>query len=367
MRRRALPLALAALAVSGCGSVRPLGGAAAYAPRDAQAFISFRTDANWQLFARTVLGSVPSVPRGEREAAFALVGGKVVAVSTRGTPLAHALAADPRYRAALEATPSGAVGVGYVRRDVVSTRLHGIPGLIGIVTGNASRRVRAPPTVRSAIPSIAMAQFRWGAVWLTRDGIGARMRSAGLVAATQPVGAFEQLPLSYAPALFDEIPADARSVLDLPLQPASFETLPALPPPVAALFSDPSVIIASELDAVLRGETALYTRAGGEMTLVTQPADTEAAVKALAQLRLAAIPAVRAQPLHVATIGGQLVVSTSASGIAAFRGGGPKLSARLDLPDKVLGVVYAANRYVGWGGVAGNDPTFSVRFVSDSR
>jgi hypothetical protein len=365
--RRALPLALAAITVAGCGSSRPLGRAAAYVPRDAQAFISFRTDANWPLFAQTVLGTVPRVPPGEREAAFALVGGKVVAVSTRGTPPAHPLAADARYRAAVKAMPAGAVGIGYVRRDVVSKRLHSIPGLIGIVSGNASRRVRAPPTARSAIPSIAMTQFRWGAVWLTRDGIDARMRSAGLVAATQPVGAFEQLPLRYAPALFDEIPADARFVLDLPLQPASFEALPALPAPVAALFSDPSVVTASELDALLRGETAFYTRAGGEMTVVTQPADTDTAVKALAQLRISAMPSVRAQPLHVATIGGQLVVSTSASGIAAFRGGGPKLSARLHLPDRVLGVVYAANRYVGWGGIAGNDPTFTVRFVSDSR
>jgi hypothetical protein len=364
--RRALPLVLAALAVAGCGSAHRLGGAAAYVPRNAQAFVSFRTDANWRLFAQTVLGSVPRVPHGEREASFALIGGKVVAVSTRGTPPVRALADDPRYRAALKATPSGTVGVGYLRSDVVSERLHAIPGLLGIVNGNTSRRVRAPPA-RSPIPSIAMTQYRWGAVWLTRGGLGARMRSGGLVAATQNVGAFEQLPLRYPPALFDEIPADARSVLDLPLQPASFEVLPALPRAVAALFSDPSVLIASKLDAVLRGETALYTRAGGEMTLVTQPADTEAAVKALAELRAAAIPSLRRRPLHVATIGGQLVVSTSASGVAAFRGGGPKLSTRLGLPDKVLGVVYAANSYVGWGGLVGNDPTFTVRFVSDSR
>jgi hypothetical protein len=67
--------------------------------------------------------------------------------------------------------------------------------------------------------------------------------------------------------------------------------------------------------------------------------------------------------LHVATIGGQLVVSTSAAGINAFRGGGSKLSAGLDLPGQVTGVVYAANRYIAWGASQGPDPTLTMRFT----
>ena len=82
--RRALPLALAALVVAGCGSQRAPGSAAAYAPRDAEAFVSFRTDANWQPFARLVLGRVPRVAKDAHDAAFALVRGKIVAVSTNG-------------------------------------------------------------------------------------------------------------------------------------------------------------------------------------------------------------------------------------------------------------------------------------------
>src|SRR5207245_582545 len=63
--RRALPLALVALVVAGCGgSHRSLGGAAAYVPSDAEAFISFRTGPNWQQFARLVLGRVPRVAPG---------------------------------------------------------------------------------------------------------------------------------------------------------------------------------------------------------------------------------------------------------------------------------------------------------------
>jgi hypothetical protein len=182
------------------------------------------------------------------------------------------------------------------------------------------------------------------------------------VADTQRARSLEQLAAEYHPALFDEIPADAQSVLDLTLAPGSFELLPKLPAATAALFAGSVIGIAAELDEVLLGETALYTRKGGEATLVTQPGDTQVARKALTQLVGSATAAVRARPLHVATIGGQLVVSTSPAGIAAFRGGGPKLSTRLDLPDQVLGVVYSAGRWTGWAEADGQDPTFTLRF-----
>ena len=365
--RRALSLAvvvlvLPALAGACGGSHASLGGAAAYVPSDAEAFISFRTDANWREFARLVLGRVPSVPPDAREAAFALIRGKLVAVARHGTPPPLALTGNPAYRAALSSVPHGASGVGYVRGDVVSARLHGIPGLLSTVSAN-QRRYRTPVHSQRNFPSVAVARFRWGAAWLTDDGVGARVRSAGLpVADTQRARSLEQLAAEYHPALFDEIPADARSVLDLTLAPGSFELLPKLPPATAALFVGSVIGIAAELDEVLLGETALYTRKGGEVTFVTQPGDTEVARKALAQLVGSATAAVRARPLHVATIGGQLVVSTSAAGIAAFRGGGAKLSTRLDLPDKVTGVVYSAGHWTGWTEAVGQDPTFTLRF-----
>ena len=349
--RRALPLTLAALVVAGCGSQRAPGGAAAYAPRDAQAFISFRTDANWQPFARLVLGRVPRVAKDAREAAFAVVRGKVVAVSTTGTPPAHALADDARYRAALQAVPSGVRGVAYVRGDVAAARLQAIPGFV----------VAVPTALRRRGQSIGRLRFRWGAAWLTTDGVGGRLRSVRdtrTEAETQ--SAVEQVAQSYAPALFDEIPADARFVLDLRLAQGSFVVMPTLPAQVAALFNGDLIGIPGELDEVMQGETALYTRAGGELTLVTQPSDTETARKALAELAASfKVP----RRLHVAAIGGQLVVSTSAAGIDAFRGGGPKLSAGIELPGQVTAVVYAAHRYIAWGAWEGSDPTVTIHFT----
>lgn len=363
--RRALPLALAAFALAGCGgggSRASLSAAAAYVPADADAFVAFETNANWRQFARIVLGRVPPVPHGAREAAFALEHGKVVAVSRSGTPPARALAGDARYRAALHAEPGSAAGVAYVRGDVAVARLEEIPGFV-VAVPNALRRLPTRPG--SHIPSVGGLAFRWGAVWLTRDGIGARLRTVPVSQLDiESLRALEQVTGRYRPALFDEIPADARSVLDLQLAPSSFELLPKLPAPVAALFTGDPIVVAANLDLLAQGETALYTRAGGEVTLVTQPADTNAAQKAVDQLRTSLKSAVA---LHVATIGGQFVVSTSAVGIAAFRGGGPKLSSRVQLPALVTGVVYSANRFLAWGADEGNDPTFTLRFISHSR
>ncbi|HEX5147250.1 MAG TPA: hypothetical protein VFV85_09515 [Conexibacter sp.] len=348
--RRALPLALVTLVAAGCGSQRAPGGAAAYAPPDAQAFIAFRTDANWQPFARFVLGRVPRVAKDAHQAAFALVRGRVVAVPTTGTRPARALADDARYRAALEAVPHGARGVAYVRGDVAAARLQGIPGFV----------VAVPTTLRRRGQSIGPLRFHWGAAWLTKDGVGARLSSVRATRAeTDAQSAVEQVAQPYAPALFDEIPADAQFVLDLHLAQSSFTVMPKLPAQIAALFSGDLIGVPGELDEVMQGETALYTRAGGELTLVTQPSDTLTARKALGELT-ASLKAARS--LHVATIGGQFVASTSAAGIDAFRGGGPKLSAGVELPGQVTAVVYAAHRYIAWGGLQGSDPTFTVRF-----
>lgn len=361
--RRALPLALAALVVAGCGgSHTSLGAAAAYVPSDADAFISFRTDSNWREFAHLVLGRVPRILPGAHAAAFALVHGRLVAVTQHGTPPPFALAGNPAYLAALKSVPHDASGVGYVRGAVVSKRLHDIPGLLSTVSAN-QRRYRTPPHSQRNFPSVAVARFSWGAAWLTHDGVDALVRSAGLpFADTQRARSLEELAAEYHPALFDEIPADAQSVVDLTLSSGAFELLPKLPAATSALFAGSLIGIAAELDEVMSGETALYTRKGGEVTLVTQPADTEVARKAVAQLVGSATAAVQARPLHVATIGGQLVVSTSRAGIAAFRDGGAKLSTRLELPDQVTSVEYSAGRWTSWTEADGNDPTFTLRF-----
>ena len=249
-----------------------------------------------------------------------------------------------------------------MRGDVASKRLHDFPGLLSTVTAN-QRRYRTPPHSQRNFPSVAVAQFRWGAAWLTHDGVEARVRSDGLpFADTQRARSLEQLAAEYHPALFDEIPADAQSVARPDARRRSVRGA------AEAAGGDGGALrgLARRNRGGARRSGAGRDRAvhpeGREVTLVTQPGDTEVARKALTQLLGSATAAVRARPLHVATIGGQLVVSTSRAGIAAFRGGGAKLSTRLELPDQVMSVVYSAGHWTGWAEADGNDPTFTLRF-----
>jgi hypothetical protein len=127
-----------------------------------------------------------------------------------------------------------------------------------------------------------------------------------------------------------------------------------VPKPLSDLFGKDTAL-PTELDAVLGGETALYVRPGlptPEITLVTQPADTDQALQTLDSL-LRASPALGKTRLYRAVIGGQLVVSTTQSGIDAFRAGGTKLSGdrsfqdakkAAGMPDRTTGFAYADER-----------------------
>jgi hypothetical protein len=350
--RRALLLAGVALLAAGCGSSSPdLGAGAAGVPADAQAFVAVRTDdPNWRLFARAVLGRVPPVPKGARDLEIALVDGKLVHPrASAARPLADTLA----YRDARAAMPDGLHGLAYVRGDVAAARLHELPGLIAVTTNPVRFRTVPHPRGRAVIASL---RYRWGAAWLTEDGIGARAHTAGLPVSTSIAArGIEQLATPYAPRLFDEIPADARMVLDLPLAPGTFELLPALPPQLTRLVPNvPPLELSASLDTILQGESAVYERQGGEITIVTSPQDTAAAKRVLAQL----FPH---RGLHVATLGGQLVISTTAAGLAVFRGAGEKLSSRLDLPAAVTLAAYTP-RFTAWGGIQDNDPILTLRF-----
>jgi hypothetical protein len=131
--------------------------------------------------------------------------------------------------------------------------------------------------------------------------------------------------------------------------------MPELPPALAKIFGSNRLELGSELDAVFHGETALYVRASlpmPEFTLVTQPNDTEAAIAAVREIVAHAPPEspLHDVTLHHAVIGGQLVISTTARGIADFRGAGPKLSADeaflkakalSGMPEQTTGFVYA--------------------------
>jgi len=351
--RRALVLAAAGLIVAGCGSSSPpLGTGAAGVPADAQAFVAVRTDdPNWRLFVRAALGRVPKVPAGTRVLEVALVHGKLGV--PRGS-VAHPLADAPRYLEARAAMPGGLRGIAYLSGSLTAERLHTIPGEITINT-MARVRVRLARHPHGKA-SIARLPYTWGAMWLTSDGIGARARSGGLPVLHSFTGlGAEQFVTPYTARLFDEIPANATMVIDLPLPPNSWESMPKVPAAVARLFPKVSALeLGASLDTIFGGESALYRRPGGEITVVTSPADTAAAQRELAFL----FPQ---GTLHVATLGGQLVFSTRARGIAAFRGGGDKLSAKVRLPEVVTFVVYTPS-LLAWGQLRGGDPTVTAQF-----
>jgi len=350
--RRTLVLAAVGLLAAGCGSSSPkLGVGAAGVPADAQAYVAVRTDdPHWRMFVRGVLGRMPKVAAGARVVELALVHGKLVV--PHGS-VAHPLADARRYQAARAAMPDGLRGIAYLSGGLVASRLHEIPGAITITT--IPVRVRRVPHPKGT-DLIARLPYAWGAAWLTDDGIGWRARSGGapVLRSLNARGA-EQFVAPYTPRLFDEIPADATMVIDLPLPPLSWESMPELPAAVRPFLPPlPSLDLGASLDTIFGGESALYRRPGGELTVVTSPGDTSAAQRELAYL----FPHGK---LHVATLGGQLVISTRAKGISDFRGGGAKLSSKLEPPELVTFVLYT-RAYTAWGELHGRDPTVTVHF-----
>lgn len=355
--RRLLVLAAAGLIAAGCGSSSPsLGTGAAGVPADAQAFVAVRIDdPNWRLFVRAALGRVPKVAAGTKVLEVALVHGRLVVPHG---PVAHSLAGSRGYKEARAAMPGGLRGVAYLSGALVAARLHEIPGAITITTIPIRvRRVLHP----RGTDLIARLPYAWGAAWLTADGIGSRARSAGSAVLRSLNGrGAEQFVLPYTPRLFDEIPADATMVVDLPFPPQSWESMPKLPAAVSRLAPHVAALeLGASLDTIFGGESTLYRRPGGEVTVVTSPADTAAAQRELDYI----FPH---GTLHVATLGGQLVFSTRAGGITAFRGGGPKLSSKVHgVPELVTFVVYTP-RLLGWGQLHGRDLTVTVNFIRHS-
>lgn len=390
MRRALFPAALALLAAAGCGGEQrsTLGGGAALLPANTVAFVAARTDTkeDWRAFARSLLHrAVDPAPKDADEIDLAVLqGGRLVVLThangkwSSATHPHPSLAEAPNYEQSLRSVADGAVAQGYLRGDVAAQRLVALPGQTVTSTavfGSRFRVIRHPLTV----PTIAVLRYRWGAAWLTGSGIGARAHSAGPpLAKSHRVRSIEQLAGAYAPALFDEIPADAIAVLDVPLGPGSFELVPRLPPQLTGFFAaDLGPSLPSLLDAIFQGETAVYLRRGGEVTFVTSPADLGDAEAALSQLG----PIRGLAPLHRAEIGGQLVLSTTRRGIDAFRGGGPKLSAderfrKAGFPERVTALAYVtpegarvleSRPLVAYASADGQDPTVTVRFVAAAR
>jgi Protein of unknown function (DUF3352) len=192
----------------------------------------------------------------------------------------------------------------------------------------------------SQTPSVSTPPFAWASADLVASGDGLRLNGYSHDASQQGVVPRLQTtpPTPYASALVDEIPAGALLVADFPITPGEFQysDTSKLPKSLQAFLRTAPTFLA-ELDNVFGGETALYVRPGlpiPEITIVTQPNDTQEAEQTLADvlktlrqaggsvggINLANVPIVHA------AVGGQLIISTSQQGIADFRSAGAKLS-----------------------------------------
>ncbi len=238
-----------------------------------------------------------------------------------------------------------------------------------LLTSLPGQVVATPPPVRArfgafgrTIGAYAPERFGWGAADVVAVDGGVRVE-AFTRAAPPSLYAIQHSRLvqlrtdAYVPLLIDEIPAGALLVADYQAVQGEFEnadpaTLPAWLKELYARYP----VLSYELDNLVGGETAIYVRAGmplPEITFVTQPADVDRAIsvlpEVLAELEGTFPPLARLTIRH-AVIGGQLVLSTSAGGIAAFRAPGAKLrddpafeeaTKAAGLPERTTGFVYA--------------------------
>src|SRR5262245_58680949 len=187
MRRALLLLALLA---AGCGGSQrhALGRGAAFLPVNTVAFVAADTHSDWRAFARNVLHRVP--PRVERDVdeidLAVLQGGKLVVLTHadgewRGAPQhrSPALADAPNYQASLRALPDEAQAQAYLRGDIAAERLVAAPGQTVTALGSFGGRFRVIAHPLNE-PTNAVLRYHWAAAWLTKDGLGARLRSGGL-------------------------------------------------------------------------------------------------------------------------------------------------------------------------------------------
>ena len=277
------------------------------------------------------------------------------------------LAADNTYQDANAHLAGDSLARAYANGTEAQQLLGSLPGQSQVTqTTPTNRRARLG---NATGPAVAPQSFQWGAADVVAvDGglkVEAFARSAAPVAAILQQSTDAQTPIQpYTAHLVDEIPAGALFVADFQVAQGEFELSdPAkLPKPIQQLLQA-APQLSGQLDSILGGETAIYVRPSlpvPEVTLVTQPADTQAAVDALdsivAALKAAAPGATgplgallaNVQVYH-ALLGGELVVSTSQQGIDDFRSAGPRLSAdpvftgamqAADVPQQTTGFVY---------------------------
>lgn len=266
--------------------------------------------------------------------AFASLGGSATLASSRS------------FKAAMATLPGSALARAYAGPGAARDLVTALPGQIQITPVPFGRRRRVPGTPPGGSP-IANERTLWAAAAVVAGSHDVTLEAHARVLPPSndalAVHSYMEVPVpAYPTRLVDEIPADALAVADFQVLQGEFElTDPTqLPASIQALVKREPTFL-NTLDTVLGGETAIYVRAGNEVTLVTQPTDTKAAAEDVA----AAAPLFPGVKLHATVFGGELVVSTSQRGLAAFRAPGAKLAAsatfrRAGLPADTTGFVY---------------------------
>jgi hypothetical protein len=378
MKRRALALALL-LAVAGCGgSSTAAGGGASAVPANVRAFVAVAEGAPLDQLRAVLPKEAALVARvrrkykGEIDAAE-LANGHVVALTReegKWTPsfAGPHLADATGYVDAQAKIAAGARIRGYLAPSAAALLVRSLPGQLQVVANPA----RHPFPLRRPLQELATRRFTWGAVELSGDRFSTVVRSLPPTLPVLGAGRYVEIFLPpFVPHLLDEIPADVTSLAEFQAPPSMVEnTDPSVLPTRLRELIDASPQLPSELDQLIGGETAIYRRAGGEVTVITQPADTRAVASTLASVEHELKITV---PLHFGLLGGQLIISTSQRGIAVFRGNGPKLAAdpafrkvaaAAGLPAQMTELAYqAAPARVDWGEHAGG----LIRFVSVVR
>jgi len=245
------------------------------------------------------------------------------------------LASSSAFSAAMAKLPEKALVRVYANGDQAANFLFAIPGAMQSTSAPGGIPFRQGKTRQVGGQNVAMTAIDWLAAAVTSESAGLRaqafVKTGGLVAPSPP--RFIVRPMTpYRSSLVDEIPSGALFVADFQAPPAMFEWN-GVPKPLQQLLGTKlSVTLPTELDQIFGGETAIFVTPGAPIptvTVVTQPpTDTVSAGQALDAI-LNVVP--DSSPLHDmklvrATIGGQFVISTSQTGIDAFRGGGAKLS-----------------------------------------
>ena len=399
MRTCLIPFVALAVLAAGCASAGAsgpgVGGAAAVVPSNVVSFVAVSTDLagkEWHGLGPLVAKQLPGVQQvaGDEVDTATLPGGKTVELvqpkddaKLRAYVTTHALVArtvgawtaiakdaatldkvasatshladDKLFVDAQNALPGNALVRVYADGVEAGSVFASIPGQLESQLLPIGAKYRFRPSSARSAGAVGTQQFAWLAAAVTSQHDGLQLQVVaphGDFVANGPPRLAIQPIQPYAPALLDEIPAGALAVVDFQVTVGAFEAMPQIPSALKQLFPKDALDLPQDLDALLGGETALYLRPSAqlpEVTLVTSPADTAAASQTLDTLQ-AASPQLGKTKLYRAVIGGQFVVSTTPHGIAAFRGGGARLSAdpafldaakRAGLPDRTTGFVYA--------------------------